>query len=79
MLRTTKITPTSLLDLALELRDGIYRLIIPIERGADDEPLPIETEKHTGKIILIPRHLRHFGTDLCRQSQKMFFAWEGDC
>lgn len=35
MLRTTTVIPISLLDLALELRDGIYKLIIPIERGAD--------------------------------------------
>lgn len=36
--------PTSFLDLPLELRDEIYKLIIPVERGADGEPLPVETD-----------------------------------
>lgn len=47
MLRSTMIyttMPTSFLDLPFELRDEIYKLIIPIERGANDEPLPVETD-----------------------------------
>lgn len=37
--------PTSFLDLPLELRDEIYKLMLPIERGANGEPLAIETDR----------------------------------
>ena len=36
--------PTSFLYLPLELRDKIYKLIIPVGRGANGEPLLINTD-----------------------------------
>ena len=36
--------PTSFLDLPLELRDEIYKLIIPIERATDGEPFTLNTD-----------------------------------
>ena len=36
--------PTSFLDLPLELRDEIYKLIVPIERGVDGEPFTLYTD-----------------------------------
>lgn len=41
---TTSKMPTSFLDLPLELRDEIYKLIIPIERGTDGEPVTLNTD-----------------------------------
>lgn len=34
--------PTSFLDLPLELRDEIYKLIIPIQRGVSGERLSLD-------------------------------------
>lgn len=36
--------PTSFLDLPLELRDEIYKLIIPLERGTHGEPFTLNTD-----------------------------------
>ena len=51
--------PNSFLDLPFELRDEIYKLIIPIERGANGEPLPVETDVTYWEDHPIPQELHY--------------------
>ena len=46
--------PTSFLDLPLELRDDIYKLIIPIERATDGEPFTLNTDTTYCQSRLLP-------------------------
>lgn len=69
--------PTSFLDLPLELRDEIYKLIIPKQRGASGARIPLETDTTYWED---PKYSvsGKYTTQVCRKRQKNFFAWDRD-
>ena len=49
--------PTSFPDLPLELRDEIYKLIIPVEQGVNGEPLSVNTNTAYGEDYPMPYYM----------------------